>query len=311
MNQNVSQQKPVDVDPMVEVTPEGLAPWSVSKLKTLEKCPLKFFLQYVIKLKVEVSEDDDRMLAHIGSALHDILEQVVQGTDVKKALARTRIKYRKSIDKETWNEKVVGRIPNVEEFMGRLNAFTNANPVKNIYTEQKLAVTKDWKPAQFFDNQNAYFRGVIDLVLHLENGDAFIIDHKTGGTTKFGMRNYEFQLDSYKPLFHFGKEPINAAQAGIHFISEGSMMQGVLSDTHYIEDTVVSNLNFAIECAVDKVIDKGYFYYERNNFCKYCDFKEMCKAGPRGTSGELQKYEELSKQMVNNWKKLETQEDEA
>ena len=35
------------------VSREGLGAWSYSKKKTLQQCPLKFFLSYILKWKVD------------------------------------------------------------------------------------------------------------------------------------------------------------------------------------------------------------------------------------------------------------------
>lgn len=285
------------------LTPEGLAPWSFSKLKLLQKCPLQFYLKYIKRLKVDIAQlDEDRLRTEVGSALHNVLETSMGINDVNKAFARARHKFAKKIPKDSWEELVASQYANVVEFLRRKEEFEAINPIKRFYTEKRMAVTKDWESCSFFDD-NAYFRGVIDLILHLNNDDILIIDHKTGGSGEYGIRNYEFQLDVYKPLYHFGVENVKGAQAGIHFIKSGDIVTSSYSSLDDVVSTIPKKIDFFIETAIDKVLEKGYFYYERQNLCKYCDFKEMCKAGKRGTSGELQVYEKESAQIVEEFLK--------
>jgi len=49
-----------------------------------------------------------------------------------------------------------------------------------------------------------------------------------------------------------------------------------------------------IKDAVRKVKDAGRFFYSRGNHCKYCNYREACQDGKRGTSGLLQTAEDAS-----------------
>ena len=60
---------------------KALKPWSNSKLSTLEKCPYKFNLQYVEKIREKDIPEDltakvDRTATKFGSAAHRLSELV-------------------------------------------------------------------------------------------------------------------------------------------------------------------------------------------------------------------------------------------
>ena len=289
-----------DEDPILQLTPEGLGPWSISKLKMLQNCPLQFYLKYVKKIKEElIRPDEDRMLTFGGSALHDVLDQSLRGTKLSVAYARTRQKYQKDIPKEYWEKEILTQEYNIMKFLERIESFNHVNPVKNIYTEQRIGLTRDYEPTGFFSD-DVYWRGVIDLAIQMENRDVILIDHKSGGSAKFGLKNYEFQLNTYKPAFHFGISKCKGAQSGIHFIKEGSVTLGNYSE----EEEIVHHMEmfeFFTKAAIEKVIEDGGFFYSRGSVCKYCDFKEKCSGGKRGTSGELAVFEEESKRVVGRF----------
>lgn len=280
-----------------EMTDVGLGPWSVSKLKTLQKCPLQFYLRYIVKLKLPEPElDEDRLLTHYGSAAHEVLDYVMQGLSVDSAFERVRVESKKYLPAEYWPEVESNRF-SIEKFKERIDEFKIRNKVAKILPEKKLAVTKDWKPTQFFA-KDAFFRGVIDLAIIMQNKDVLLIDHKRGPDPQWGLRNYEFQLDSYFPLFHYGMQPIAGGQSGVHFINHGEILLREYTDLERIQEKIPKEIAFYTEAAVDAVIEAGKFEYKRGTMCKYCDYKELCKGGKRGTSGELAPYESASAQLI-------------
>ncbi len=281
----------------ITLTPYSMGAWSPSKQKLLDKCPLKFLLDYVLKVQVieEEKKTDDGALRHIGTAAHSILEWIIQGMDIEEAYEKAHKEHYKDVTEEHWH-KVVSLQPNIEEFMFRLKIFKAQHKVAHIFPELKLGVDKDWQPVDFFDD-NAFFRGIVDLPMLMENGDIVIIDHKHGGFPEFGIRNYNEQLDTYKALFHFGKQKVNNAAAGIHFIKAGDILIGNKTPASSIEQ-IPNKLQVYIEGSVDQINDKGEFKYKRNSICTYCDYQPICHNGKRGTSNLLQPITELSREIL-------------
>lgn len=286
-------------DVLPEISNTGLGPWSVSKLKLLQDCPLAFYLRYLVKLKVEDTDlDENRLLTIYGKASHDILENVAKGFSLNASYVKAEAKYKYMLTDEQWGEIESNRL-SIHSFWQRIEEFKIRNKVKHVRPEMKVGVTKDWKKTDFFA-EDVYFRGVIDLAIELANQDALIIDHKRGPNPQWGgLRNYQFQLDSYFPLYHHGVSPIRGGQSGVNFINHGEVLLGEYQDVEEICSKTINLIEFYIDAAVDKVIEQGGFKHNRCNNCKYCDYKELCFGGKRGTSGELEKYASASTELIN------------
>lgn len=278
------------------VTREGLGPWSYSKKKTLEQCPLKFFLSYVLKLKVPKIEDDSLPSNHIGSALHLILEDVTIGKSIEDAYRNSKRKYLELTGAENWEKYVVGNEYNVIDFRRKLDEFEVKHKVKRYLCEIRLAVNHDWEATGFFSD-DCYYRGVVDLVIQLENKDVLIIDHKSNlNTTGFcSTKHFKEQLEVYKPLIHFGLEPIKGAQSGIHFISDGVVKLDDYHDADQIEGRLRKTMEYNLDSAIEIVKEEGYFKKKTGSYCKWCDYRELCK---NKSEKPLKQYEEMSRELL-------------
>ena len=279
-----------------QLTPYSLGAWSPSKYKVLDKCSLKFLLDYVLGIKVEESAEksDDSALKYIGTAAHTILELCLQGTTLEEAMEIAKTEHYKDVTEQHWG-KVEDLRYNIGEFLIRMREFRARNAIACIFPELKLAVDKDWNAVPFF-SENAYYRGVVDLPMLMENGDVVIVDHKHGGSQEFGLRNYQFQLDSYKALFHFGKQKVKGAATGIHFIKEGEVLLDTRVSAASIEK-IPSKIQVYIEGSVNEINDQKKFNYQRNSMCVYCDYQPICHNGKRGSANELQPIIETSREL--------------
>ena len=257
----------------------GFEAWSISKMKVLQKCPLQFLLKYILKIKVppEVGGREDSLAADVGSSGHRILELVMLDESIENSFAIAKKEFVPSkLTEQQWVDLVENMETSVLGFKERMEAFARRNPIKAVYTEKRLAVTKNWKQCGFFDKE-AYFRGVVDLSIHVKANDLVIIDHKTGGGDG-GIRVYSSQLNSYKPLFHHGLVSVNGAQSGIHFIRAQDVQMGQYSTRSEIEGKLVKELEWEISGAVARVEELGFFKHIAGPYCKWCDYASVCKS---------------------------------
>lgn len=258
----------------IKLTMAGLGPWSYSKMKSLQNCPLQFYLKYIHKMKVEYVQSPEAM---VGSAAHKVLEYFVIGRPLDSSFREVKEEFLSKMGQELW-EQVERLELSISEFKRRLDEFDKNNPIKRVFAEMRIGVTEEFEPTTFFAD-NVFFRGIVDLALLLENGDAVFIDHKKGGSAEFGIKNYTQQLDSQKVLFHGGITPINGATAGIHFIEAGQIRLGEHHTKDEIEKVLRHNLLLSIDSAVHRVIDMGYFKHKACSACKWCDYAVPCKSG--------------------------------
>ena len=260
----------------------SMGPWSSSKLKSLQKCPFQYYLKYVLKLKVpdELKAHDDPLSANVGKAAHSVLEHVMVGKPVEKAYAKAKKDHvnPSGLNEGEWNTHVVPLEYNINSFKDRIEALARVNPIARVFAEVRIAITKDYEPTGFFSD-DAWVRGVIDLVLLLENGDIIIIDHKTGGGE--GSPNvYKSQLDWYKVLFHHGIQSVVGAQTGVHFIKAGEVKMVDYTPAKDIENNLSNMLEMSIEGAIDTLKAKGFFKHVRGSYCKWCEYDQIgCKSG--------------------------------
>lgn len=272
----------------------GFGAWSISKLKVLEKCPFQFFLKYVLKIKVPeaVGGKADTLSADVGSAAHRILELLMKGKNTEDAFKATKSEFvPKKLTEEQWVEHVETVEHPVQSFKDRMDSFFVRNPVKRVLPEMKVGVTADFESCAFFDD-DAFFRGIIDLMIELENNDAIIIDHKTGGGLG-SIRPYQNQLNSYKVLYHKGVSPIRGAQAGIHYIRAQDIKLDNYTSKADIEGKLITELKWNLDNAVSVVKDIGFFKHIRGSHCKWCEFDCVgCK------SGELKPIELSTKKVI-------------
>ena len=163
-------------------------------------------------------------------------------------------------------------------FRQRLDDFERRNPVKRYLCEIRMAVDKDWEPTDFFAN-NVFYRGVVDLLIQLENGDGLIIDHKSvlNSNGFLSVKNFKEQLEVYKPLIHHGLVKMRGAQSGIHFIADGEVKFDDYSTAEMIEGRLRHMVEYNVDSAIENVKELGYFKRKAGGHCRWCDYRQMCK----------------------------------
>lgn len=127
--------------------------WSYSRLKNFNTCPLRH--QHVDLLK-DFKEEPSEHLEY-GEAVHAMLaKRIGKGVPIP-ALHEQLL--------EPWAQRV-------------LKGVDGSQGAPTVLVEQKLALTQDLKPCEFFDRQ-AWFRAVCDVV-KLHGPVALVLDWKTG-----------------------------------------------------------------------------------------------------------------------------------
>ena len=269
----------------------GLGAWSYSKVKVLSKCPFHFYLQYILKAKLTTPAPVS-VITETGKASHRILELAVNGKSVGDAFKIVKKEFELALPGVLWDDGEdpevggVGRVEySVSNFMNRLSDFERRYPVKRYITELKIGITKNWEPTGFFTSDydhpenDVWLRGVIDLVIQLQNGDVLFIDHKHGPDAKFGVKNFQAQLDWYKVMFSKGVETYNNAQSGVNFVRAGEIVMGTMTSKEDVENNLARRIEFEIQGAIEKVKEFGFFKHIAGSPCTYCDYKIPCKAG--------------------------------
>jgi len=276
MTEKTIEEKVREKEPdSLDISVEGFGPWSISKLNVAEKCPLKFYLQYLVKLKVGTPVYN--LITDVGKAAHRVLEFIVMGKSVGDSLTLTRREFAHMPD-QVWKDNMLTLEYNINEFRDKIESFGKQHPVKRFVQELRIGFTRDYQPTGFFAD-DVFFRGILDLGIQMETKDVVIIDHKTGAPSLLGIRNFKTQLDTYKILFNFGVEEIEGAQSGIHFVRDGKILLDDYVSKADITGKLVRELEHNLSGAIDRIKELGHFKHVRGNHCKYCDYNVDCKAG--------------------------------
>lgn len=276
MTEKTIEEKVREKEPdSIDISVEGFGPWSISKLGVAEKCPLKFYLQYLVKLKVGTPVYN--LITDVGKAAHRVLEFIVMGKSVGDSLKLTRREFEHMPD-QVWKDNMLTLEYNINEFRDKIESFGKQHPVKRFVQELRIGFTRDYQPTGFFAD-DVFFRGILDLGIQMETKDVVIIDHKTGAPSLLGIRNFKTQLDTYKILFNFGVEEVDGAQSGIHFVRDGKILLDDYVSKADITGKLVRELEHNLSGAIDRIKELGHFKHVRGNHCKYCDYNVDCKAG--------------------------------
>lgn len=267
--------------------------WSMSKIKVLESCPLHFYLSYILKLR-HMNESQDTTARDLGTTIHYLLELMQDGHTIQEAYEATELKYHSVIGADNW-PKIIDMLPSVRKFNRMMHDKDELMGFDYVEPEMKMAVNRNWEPVDFFSS-DAYFRGVVDYMAR--HGDqAIVVDYKKGGggyLTKY----HSPQLNSYLLLDYYCNGPFEEGTSYIYYVENAELSRGPVLKGEMIESHTRQWLENKIETAIKSVEDEGYFKHVRGNYCKYCDYEDLCKDGKRGTCGSLAKYSIESKDVL-------------
>ena len=194
-------------------------PWSFSKAGVIAKCSLQYDYKYGTQKRPEeprVSSEDSR----IGVAVHKALEFALDNIPIKKAFQFAIDQGELTTDE---SERVMSFFDQINRFVKRIAAFKEKNGVRpqNVLIEYKIGMTADFKNCQFFD-KTGLFRGVLDFTMLTAQGDAVVIDHKSG--KQKDLKYYEDQCKAYCVLALAFRPELRGVQTAINFVQTDQLL---------------------------------------------------------------------------------------
>ncbi len=271
---------------------------SFSALSNWEYCTWYYYLKNILKIPVD---ETNKVYTHWGTHVHRYLQAVLGGEDPVKCAARfTKVwirfcrMYGKYIEKQidyekkghplTWGINAVAAIGNAKQiFEKQFGKF------KVLQIEERLALPAAEKYPQTF-------KGFIDVVLELENGDIVIIDIKTCHSAylfnKYLIRDKHksYQLTLYKFFYHLKNPDIKLQNIETYFAplarsksKEPLTFTRVTSGPKKIENAL-EWLQRALRSINKEVFIKNRFachkynnYMDDRNLCDYYDTEHCPK----------------------------------
>lgn len=160
-----------------------LPAWSFSGLKSFLGCAKKY---YHLKVAKDYSEPPTEATTY-GTAFHLACEEYVRD-----------------------GKPLPGRFGYIQATLDALIAKPGEKKC-----EQKLALTADLEPCDFFA-PDCWFRGIADLlVLNHEDGTAYVVDYKTGKSAKYADTG-QLELMALAVFAHY--PTIKKVRAGLLFV---------------------------------------------------------------------------------------------
>lgn len=155
-----------------ELRDKGIVCYSISRLNTVDECPLEYWKTYVEHLPSK-----DNIYSFTGTKIHSCLESFQNGIniDFPKEVDNMLVEA-KTLDILFPNEKIENSwVKNIRTFA---KDYVKPN-YKKVETEKKF----------IFELDGIYLQGIIDLVIYNDDGTVSIVDYKT--SSKFSNADLE------------------------------------------------------------------------------------------------------------------------
>jgi len=237
------------------------APWSVSKVQTIDKCLHSFWLKYRQKIK----EEEGGSAARVGTCVHSVLEyglrtdmpdeaRVLSDTESDENAPPTivevpshtevqmdeRLPYLLNLFAKAKRNKLndeeiadaAAMLPRVKTFCLSMQQVAEKRGVTKFYLEHRAAIGTDFLPRPYAGG-GALIRGLMDFGFMTDKNVYVIIDHKTGKPKN--LSDYEDQLRIYM-LFVMAHHPdAQAVQCGINHTLRAKVDWGDLYTRAHVE----------------------------------------------------------------------------
>ncbi len=281
---------------------KSISGYSPSALNSYISCSLKFYFQYILKIRKEKEIETSIESNTFGSIIHDSLEEI----------------YHDFVGKEIKAEELKNKLKDIDAVL--IKYFEKHYNAKNIRFGQNLLI---WEVSKQYIRNFIKFDirrlkaqrieiigleekaehslktakrviklyGIIDRIEKPLDGNTLrIVDYKTGkvepGSLKpgtagdlFGNSMYSkaFQLVFYKFLYENNHKTELAVETGIislRNLSNSFMRFGIKGLNDDISPYFVNSLNELFDEIYNPDIRFSQTEDERN--CEYCDFKDIC-----------------------------------
>jgi hypothetical protein len=268
--------------------------FSASALTTYITCPLRFYFQYIVKLR-EIEEADESIE---GSLLGTILHEAMQALySPYKTITASDFDKIKGVIPAHVDDAIAKHFSNVDQLEGKNILMRNVliELIEHIVAHDKRSAPLTIKSLEqeiafsilLANGKPVTLYGIIDRV-DSSDGGVRIVDYKTGKTEDkkasgipalFESPDYkeQFQTFFYSYLLHSNtKQPgiraglfrLKKVTEGIKYINEGE----VISAEQF------SEFEFHLKALLAEVFNPEVSFYQTKDEkqCVYCAFKDIC-----------------------------------
>jgi hypothetical protein len=188
-------------------------------------------------------------------------------------------------------------------------------------TEKRLVFDKDWNPLKDFHANNAFFRGILDVISYF--GDYVVItDYKTSRKMMtLEQMKEDYQLMTYVLLVYkfLPKGSFSRIIVRIEYIRFGETIEYEINNPKEVADRALQWINSSIQSIEKEMLkmDGTAFIPKRNEYCHSCFLGEdgLCPLFNKTISGKLDDPFACSVTSMDEcraaWKRIETNKAET
>ena len=277
--------------------------FSPSALNNYNSCKLKFYFQYILKLKREKEIEASVESSTFGSIIHDTLEEIYSPfegslidtellkknlTNLDSVLSKYFIKHYKTKNIKQGKNLLIWEVS--KKYV--LNFISSEiNELK--YKKRKIVGLEEEIKIQLETTSNVVLlKGIIDRIdSNIEGEDIRIIDYKTGKVEAKDLKPQElglllsdkkyskaFQIMFYKYLYikslKTNTDNIRSGIISLRNLSAGFLEFGLKEET----TNIIEEFESIIRLLIDEIFDPEISFTQTDDtdVCKYCDFKNIC-----------------------------------
>ena len=287
--------------------------YSHSRLSTYEHCPLKFYYQYVAKVKVP--EGRTSAEAFMGSRVHEALEKLYKDAQFGKTDPLEGIlEFYRNRWQQEWSEEVEIVKEGLEEAdFQRMGAkcleqyyrrYSPFDQSKTIATEHRILARLD-------EGGEYKLQGFVDRIA-VSGRDYEIHDYKTNRRLR---EQHELDSDRQLALYQLGVQQAwpDAERIELiwHFLVFDKEMRSNRTRTQ-LESVKKKTIKLIDEIEFAKEGDR--FHAHKSELCDYCEYKAMCPEWKHVLSVQLSLNNEFADlpgvALADEYAKLKEQERE-
>ncbi|MGA9139092.1 MAG: UvrD-helicase domain-containing protein [Methanocella sp.] len=235
--------------------------FSASALDTYDNCPMKYKLQYVLKVPTA-----GKTFFNLGSAVHSVVEQLskmhMKGERYTKEIAVKLLDTFWSSDAYTSRTKEQEDRRLAEMMLDTFLEWQRANLNSIVGVEMPFQI----------EINGRVVKGFIDRLERTKEGEYCVIDFKTGSKSKNGNTIKEdIQMNVYAlaVLKKYGKLPVRAS---LYYIKSNETVD------YMPDNTCIDVQRERLEEMIRAVLDEKFEPTLSYNGCRFCDYEGICEA---------------------------------
>lgn len=231
------------------------SPYSFSKIDTWERCPYKFKLKYIDKIRISF---EPNLALSKGSFLHYCIEKNTNGKEYATTAIFTEEEKNKAI-------KILSQFTKSKLCQSYLSGKGKHE------VDFGILKVKDIFKVTNFENINAIFKGKIDYLFQ-KNNELYILDWKSGKYIEQDDQRFD-QLLLYAIWGFLKFENINLINCSFVYIEH--LKENKIS---YQRDNLKNYIEKYIQ-AISKIESDELFDKIESKQCEYCEYRKFdyCK----------------------------------